>query len=113
MDYVASPETLVKMTGRTLEERVKMWKRYFPGVKRTVYHLRNVYKPKGVKKRKIVKAKIISPEQEIRIRDQAIETRERLDQLKAEGYSICYLDECCTTKSTMPTHEWTPRNHSF
>ena len=30
-----------------------------------------------------------------------------------DGYRVLYLDEFMTTKSTMPTHDWTPRNQSF
>lgn len=32
---------------------------------------------------------------------------------REEGYKIIYLDELCTTKSTIPTHDWTPRNQPF
>ena len=65
MEYLVDPETLVKMTGRTLEERVMMWRRRFPGTKKTLYYLRKAYKEAGVKLRKIAKTKIVSPQQAV------------------------------------------------
>ena len=74
---------MIKMTGLTLEERAIRLSRRFPGRKKSVYYLRKAYRDHGVKKRKIVRTKIISPQQEAKIREQAIEMRLRVENLKA------------------------------
>ena len=112
-EFLVSPETLISMTGCTLEERALRLQRQFPGRKRSVYHVRKAYKEAGVKKRKISRTKILTHHQQLKSREEALDTRQLVEELEADGYGIYYLDEFCTTKSTMPTHEWTPRNHSF
>ena len=37
----------------------------------------------------------------------------QLQQAIEDGYTIHYVDEFVTTKSTMPTHDWTPVNAAF
>jgi hypothetical protein len=57
--------------------------------------------------------KIISPDHKAKIRLEALGVKDILKQHMDEGYRIIYLDEFCTTKSTMPTHDWTPKNACF
>jgi hypothetical protein len=72
--------------------------------------LRKAYRKAGVKKKKIMRHKIISPDHKAKIRLEALGVKDILKQHMDEGYRIIYLDEFCTTKSTMPTHEWSPKN---
>jgi hypothetical protein len=54
--------------------------------------------------------KIIAPAHKAKIRLEALEVKVKLKQHIDEGYRIFYLDEFMTTKNTMPTHDWTPKN---
>jgi hypothetical protein len=75
--------------------------------------LRKVYRKAGIKKKKIMRHKIIAPDHAAKIRLEALTVKEVLKKHIDEGYRIFYLDEFMTTKSTMPTHDWTPKNQSF
>lgn len=39
--------------------------------------------------------------------------KDLLQSYQEDDYLVIYLDEFCTTKSTIPTHDWTPRNATF
>ena len=45
--------------------------------------------------------------------DEAVEAYSGLEQHKAEGYRILYLDEEMTTKSTLPIFEWRALNNNM
>ena len=45
--------------------------------------------------------------------DEAVEAYSGLEQHKAEGYRILYLDEVMTTKSTLPIFEWSALNNNM
>jgi hypothetical protein len=75
--------------------------------------LRKIYRLHGIKKKKILKTKIISRAHKAKIRLEALEAKEHLQNHINEGYLVIYLDEFCTTKMTIPTHDWTPPNATF
>jgi hypothetical protein len=75
--------------------------------------LRKVYRLHGIKKKKILKTKIISPEHKKKIHLEALITKQNLQDYLSRGYLVIYLDEFCTTKLTIPTHDWSPPNATF
>lgn len=42
------------------------------------------------------------------MKEQAIEARDNAQHLSEKGYRVIYIDEICVTKSTIPTHEYSP-----
>ena len=44
----------------------------------------------------------------MKMKQQAIEAHQRLQSLTEEGYRVIFIDEICVTKSTIPTHEYSP-----
>jgi hypothetical protein len=49
----------------------------------------------------------------VKIRQEALIAKDLLKSYQEDGYHVIYLDEFCTTKSTIPTHDWTPVNATF
>ena len=78
-----------------------------------MYYLRKVYREAGVKKKKIRRTKIIEPAHQVKIDAEALVAKDLLQKHIKEGYRVIYIDEFMTTKATMPTHDWTPRNQAF
>jgi transposase len=60
-----------------------------------------------------LRTKIIQPDHAKKIKLEAIEARANLLSLIDQGFLIIYLDEFMTTKQTIPTHEWTPKNKVY
>jgi hypothetical protein len=94
-------------------ERVVRFHRQFPDKRITPYQLRKVYYQHGIKKKKILKTKIISAAHKLKINKEALIAKEHLIRFQERNYHIIYVDEFCITKSTIPTHDWTPRNATF
>ena len=44
-----------------------------------------------------------------RIREQAIQANQELEQHIEQGFRICYLDEFVISKSTIPRSDWSAR----
>lgn len=94
-------------------ERVVRFHRQFPDKRITPYKLRKLYRQHGIKKKKILKTKIISPKLKVKIKAEARLVKQSLMEYQRDGYHVIYIDEFCTTKSTMPTHDWSPKNATF
>ena len=90
-----------------------MFHRKFPDKKLTIYRLRKVYREHGIKRKKIRNTKVITESQKKKIYGEAVEARDRLQELEAEGYRILFVDEIVTTKSTIPSHEYSAPNRPF
>ena len=75
-----------------------------------MYYLRKTYREHRIRKKKIKKTKLLTPKQIIKIEKETKEVYKKLVDLKSQGYRILFIDEMCTTKSTIPTHEWSPVN---
>ena len=75
----------------------------------TVYYLRKIYREAGIRRKKIRKTKIVDQQQRARMKEQARVARDQLNALSENGHRIIYIDEICVTKSTIPTHEYSPR----
>ena len=113
IDYIVSNETIIDWAGLSLNERVVRFHRRFPDKRITWYRLRKVYYQHGIKKKKIVRTKIIQKDLAEKIRKEAIHAKSQLREMIEQGYLIIYVDEFMTTKSTLPTHDWTAKNHNF
>ena len=104
---------MISWAGLSIAERRVRFHRQFPGSKISIYYLRKAYREARIRKKKIRRTKIITPAHKAKIRLEALEVSKILQRHIDEGYRIIYLDEFMTTKSTMPTHDWTPVNQPF
>ncbi len=66
-----------------------------------------------IRKKKIKRTKVISEDKEWQRLGEAVEAYSELEQHKADGYRILYLDEVMTTKSTLPMFEWSALNDNM
>ena len=57
-----------------------------------------------------MKTKIINEEQRAKILEEAIQAKFNVNEALKDGYTIVYCDELCTTKATMPTHDYSKIN---
>ena len=90
-----------------------MFHRQYPDKRIKVYHLRKEYRMAKIRKKKIKRTKVISEDKEWQRLGEAVEAYSGLEQHKAEGYRILYLDEVMTTKSTLPMFEWSALNDNM
>ena len=90
-----------------------MFHRRYPEKRIKVYHLRKEYRKAKIRKKKIKRTKVISEDKEWQRLGEAVEAYSGLEQHKAEGYRILYLDEVMTTKSTLPIFEWSALNNNM
>ena len=106
--FASSPATLKMQIGMSLAQRCAAFEKKYAGKKMTVYYLRKIYREAGIRRKKIKKTKIVDEQQRARMKQQAIEAHDRVQSLSGLGYRIIYLDEVMVTKSTIPTHEYSP-----
>ena len=66
-----------------------------------------------VRKKKIRKTKIITFNHKKKIRVEALDAKTYLHKCESEGCLILYVDEMCTTMSTIPTHAYSAKNKPF
>ena len=90
-----------------------MFTRRFPGKKLTVYRLRKVYRDHGIRRKKIKNSKVITDFQKKKIYKEAELARDKVAELQGLGYRILFVDEIVTTKSTIPTHEYSALKEPF
>ena len=90
-----------------------MFHRRYPDKRIKVYHLQKEYKKAKIRKKKIRRTKVISEAKEWQRLGEAVEAYSSLEQHKAEGHRILYLDEVMTTKSTLPMFEWSALNDNM
>ena len=101
LDFLTAPATLRDWAGTTLAERRCLFHRRHPEIKISKYHLRLTYYLAGIKKKQISIRKWVTPAHKKRIQEEARQARRELDHYEAEGRRIIYVDELCTTKSTI------------
>ena len=87
-----------------------MFHRQFPEKRISIYRLRKAYREAGIKLKKIQTTKIVTKGQKASIELQLIKCKAEVEHHLEEGFRIVYVDEICTTKSTIPTHEWSAKN---
>ena len=92
-----------------MEQRRRLFHRRFPEVKISLYHLRLVYREAGIKKKQINIRKRINPNHKQKIREEAREALAQVTAAEEAGHRIIYIDEFCTTKSTIPRSDWSVR----
>ena len=113
VDYLVSSETLRSWVGLTQHQRIKMFHRRWPEKRLTVYRLRKVYRDHGIRRKKIRHTKVVTESQKKKIQAEAVAARDRLEELQAQRFRILFVDEIVTTKSTIPTHEYSAPNQPF
>ena len=111
LDFLVGPATLKSWSGLSLNERCVLFHRRFPEVKISRYYLRLAYQQAGIKKKAIRIKKQVSPQHQAKIHEEAAEALNGLEAARNEGERIVYLDELCTTKSTIQKSEWSARRH--
>ena len=82
-----------------------MFHRQYPETKVSMYHLRLVYKQAGVKNKMIRMKKQVHTYLSDKINKEANEAYSALKAAKNDGSRIVYIDELCTTKSTILRHD--------
>ena len=106
LDFMVAPGTLRIWSGMTMKERQVMFHRQYPVTKISMYHLRLVYKQAGVKNKMIRMKKQVPTYLGDKINKEANEAYSALKAAKNDGSRIVYIDELCTTKSTILRHDW-------
>ena len=61
MDYLLDQDTMNKQVGKTLDERAHEFMRLFPSKSMSRSRLQRIYKKHGVKYKKVVLTKILTP----------------------------------------------------
>lgn len=103
-----APRTLDYQVDLSLQERCRAFEVQFPRTKLSIYHLRKFYREAGIRKKKIRKTKLINEIKQIEINEQAVVANNKIQDLEQRGYRLIYIDEMCVTKSTIPTHAYSP-----
>ena len=92
--------------GRSLLERVALFKRRFPYTHITVYKIRKLYRLSKIKKKMIRVGKDIPSRSVNRAVEEAINLAEDCRSAVLNGFRIVQLDECMCTKKTWPKTDW-------
>ena len=72
--------------------------------------LREIYREHMVKRKLLRETKLVTKPHLARINVAAREAYEQLCDIRAQGFSIVYLDEVCFTKTTLPKMAWSAVN---
>ena len=83
----------------------------YPEARISLYHLRQLYREVGIRKKTIRQAKSIPPQQQLKINEEAKVALQEVINYESQGYKIVYVDEFCVTKSTIPSHDWSRKRH--
>ena len=110
LEYLRSESTLRSWSGRSLEDRRRLFHRQFPELRLSKYYMRLTYQEAGIKRRMISKGKKLKPEQVNRILQEAKDAKIAVQKAQDDGYRLVYCDEFCTTVQTMPKLEWQMKN---
>ena len=106
VEFLTSEATLVNWSSKSLESRVRLFKRRYPGTKMTSYKIRKLYSKHKIKKKVISMGKTPKRASLLDIAIQAAELAQDLQLAKERGFKIVQLDEFVVTKHTWPTHAW-------
>ena len=88
-DYLASASTLTRWAGKSLEERVKLFQRRYPGAKTSVYKLRKLYARRKIRKKVVRIGKVAKEASLIDIAVQAAELSQDIQLALERRMRIC------------------------
>ena len=108
-DYLLSERTLERWAGKTLPERSALFTAAFLGKTIAVTTLRRLYLRHKIKRKKVVKRKVVPPHQEAAYQRWKEVLVGALEQVKARGLKLMWLDETNFTKLALQTIEWSRR----
>ena len=93
----------------SLQARCMLYHRQFPERKISVTLLRKVYRLHGIRKKVIRWTKPIRPSKAKKYGKVLEELRQEVEAAEAEGYEVCYTDECMFSRKSVPKIEWAQR----
>ena len=102
-----NPTTLDNWASKSLEERVRLFKRRYPESKITVYKLRKLYSKHKIRNKCIKYGKVPRVASLMDIVMQAVDLSQEVQDGVDRRFRIIQLDECVVTKKTAPKHAWT------
>ena len=109
VEYATNPNTILKQSGMTLNERSIMLHRKFPYTRITGNYLGKIYSKHIIKMKKVVMKKFENFKIKMRIQKKILECKNELIQAIEEGVNVYYLDECMFTSKTYQLRDWSPR----
>ena len=113
VDYLIGERTLERWAGRTLQERAALFTAAFPDKKIAVTTLRRLYLKHGIKRKRVVLAKVVPPRHAANYQEwQRIILRE-LAAAERNDLPVLFLDETNFTKASLQTREWSGRRSNL
>ncbi len=104
--WLTSRETLKLQTALSLKDRCQHFLREFPTAHMNTFLLRQIYRQKGIKKKKYRWFKVRKNQNDALDNNLLAKMKRELAKAKREGYRIIYLDETCFTRKTLADTEW-------
>ena len=111
-DYIVSETTLLEQAGLSLVERCLQINRLHPFPPLNPTLLRRIYRRIGVKKKAINYNKFCKPGMEEQLPQLMKNQKKLLDDAKAEGRQILYIDETMFTRKAIKKLEWARKHEN-
>jgi len=112
IEWITSTATLERQVSLSLTDRCRDFLREWSGVHMNPTLLRQVYKKKGIKKKKYRFFKDPRKKDPAKYRRDLLTMRRQLTRARHEGYRFIYLDECMFSRKTLPDTEWARPNEN-
>ena len=101
---------MTEWAGRTMKERVVLFHRRFPNKRISLTALYRLYKANGVKRKAVKVNKTTPPPKVHNYEEQRAAVEKKVDEARAAGMPVVYLDELCFTKQNYPRQALSLRN---
>ena len=106
ISYLTDERTLEKWSGKSLSERSALFSAAFPDKRIAVTTLRRLYLRHGIKRKRVVLAKVIPPRHAESYQTWQRIIMKELAEADRTGLPVLFLDETNFTKASLQTREW-------
>ena len=104
---------MIKQVGLSIAEHRAQFLNLYPDRQISERKYWSIYKRYHIRKKKIRITKINDANRERRIRKEMDFMARQLEEMRAKGFRLVFLDETMVTTKTIPTHEWSCENQQM
>ena len=101
-----SDDTLQRWAGRSLDERIMLFKRRYPQAHITIYKLRKLYRMNRIKKKLLRITKVPVSRTLPFLYDEILDLKDDVQSAIIQRFKVVYADEMLVTKKTFPKADW-------
>lgn len=113
MKLLIATETLKRWAGLTLKERTILFEQRYPDKRLAVTSLRRFYLTNGIKIKKVRQEKIMPVNAWAKFDENRREVISQVNEARAEGRKLIYLDEIAFTKRSFCGRSWSRTNENI